>query len=430
MRPRRPLAFPVAGLEGQRRETLLWMCALIAANQLGFGAIVPVVPLYAEGFGVSESAIGLTIGVYGLARFALNVPAGRLADRHGRRRLLALGGLVTVAGNLSCAVAPGYLAFLGARLIAGAGAAMVLTGGQTVLADISEPHNRGRVMAIYQGVFLFAVGAGPLPGGVLAARFGLATPFAANAALAAVALLVAWFRVPETRGLRGGRGDGSSIGAPLPLRAQLSLLRAIPGFALVGLVSFSVFFARTGALFNVVPLDAERRLGLGPDRLGLGLGLISLVGLLLAYPSGMMVDRFGRKTVIVPASLLTAGSMLLFAVVPSWGWFLAACVVWAVASGIGGAAPAAYAADIAPTGMTAAALGGYRMIADAGYVIGPILLGAIADLVSPAAALAVAALVVTASALAFASGAPETLSPGIVRARSAGDRAGGADRRS
>lgn len=406
MRPRWRLALPTAGLTGERRETLLWMCVLIGANQLGFGAIVPVAPLYAQGFGVSETAVGLTIGVYGLARFGINVPAGRLADRHGRRRLLALGGIVTVLGNLLCALAPGYAAFLGARFVAGAGAAMVLTGGQTVLADISEPRNRGRVMALYQGVFLFAVGAGPLPGGLLAARFGLAAPFVANAALAALALAVAWLRVPETRGLR--RDAAAESSPPLPLRRQLALLRGVPGFGLVGLVSFSIFFARTGALFNVVPLDAERRLGLGPERIGIGLGLISIVGLLLAYPSGMMVDRFGRKAVIVPASLLTAGSMLLFAVVPGWGWFLGACVIWAVATGVGGAAPAAYAADIAPAGMTAAALGSYRMVADAGYVVGPLLLGAIADVASPPAALAVAALVVTGSAIAFARGAPES----------------------
>jgi MFS family permease len=172
-------------------------------------------------------------------------------------------------------------------------------------------------MAIYQGVFLFAVGAGPLPGGVLASRFGLAAPFAANAAMAGLVALVAWYRVPETR--PPGGTEGSARRAPaLPLGAQLALLRAIPGFGLIGLVSFSLFMARTGGLFNVVPLEAQDRLGLGPDRIGLGLGLISLVGLVLAYPSGVLVDRFGRKAVIVPAALLSSVSMLLFAVVPNW----------------------------------------------------------------------------------------------------------------
>src|SRR5688572_18764029 len=92
-------------LTGERRRILRWMCLLIAVNQLGFGLIVPAVPLYAERFGVSKTAIGLTIAVYGLARFLVNVPAGSLADRRGRRAVLAVGGLTTVVGNLLCAAA-------------------------------------------------------------------------------------------------------------------------------------------------------------------------------------------------------------------------------------------------------------------------------------------------------------------------------------
>jgi MFS family permease len=61
-------------------RVLVWMCVLIAVNQLGFGSIVPVTPLYAASFGVPPSAIGLTIALYGLARFLWAVPSGRLAE--------------------------------------------------------------------------------------------------------------------------------------------------------------------------------------------------------------------------------------------------------------------------------------------------------------------------------------------------------------
>ena len=73
-------------------RVLAWMCAIIAVNQLGFGALIPVLPLYAQSFGVSTSAIGLTIAIYGLARFAIAIPCGRMADRLGRRPTLAIGG--------------------------------------------------------------------------------------------------------------------------------------------------------------------------------------------------------------------------------------------------------------------------------------------------------------------------------------------------
>src|SRR5262249_10852312 len=185
-----------------RDRILAWMCALIAINQLGFGSVVPVLALYARSFGVSQSAIGLAIAIYGLARFLLAVPGGQLADRIGRRGALALGCLVTALGNLLCALAPTYAAFAGARFVAGAGAALVLTTGVIVLADITTPADRGRTMSIYQGVFLFAVGVGPYPGGLLAEHFGLRAPFWVYAVAGALAAALTWICVPDTRNWR------------------------------------------------------------------------------------------------------------------------------------------------------------------------------------------------------------------------------------
>jgi MFS family permease len=380
---------------------------LVAINQLGFGAIVAVLALYASSFGVGQSAIGVAIAVYGLARFLVAMPAGQLADRAGRRGVLALGGLVTAAGNLLCAYAPTYALFIGGRFVAGAGASLVLIGGTIVLADITTPANRGRTMAIYQGVFLFAVGVGPVPGGLLAERFGLAAPFLVYTIAGALAAVVAWLAVPETR---AGHASGAAIAAAeLPaFGTQMRLLTGRIGFVLATLVSFMGAVARTGALFNVIPVLARDRLGLSADRIGVGLAVASLVGLALIYPSGVLVDRFGRKLLIVPATLMSAASMLVFIVAPSYGWFLTACVVWSLATGVSGAAPAAYAADVAPPGMNAAAMSAFRMLSDAGYVLGPIGLGLVADLFGADVALATAAVLLAAAAFLFARYAPET----------------------
>ena len=168
------MSHPPAG----HTRILAWMCVLIAVNQLGFGSV--------------------DAGARALRALVRRRPVGhRPGHRHlrsgplprspcrpvsspiapGARGALALGGLVTAAGNLLCAWAPTYATFITARFVAGAGAGLVMITGQIVLADITTPANRGRAMAIYQGVFLFAVGIGPLPGGVLAERSGLAAPF-------------------------------------------------------------------------------------------------------------------------------------------------------------------------------------------------------------------------------------------------------------
>ena len=404
------------GLSRQGTRVLIWMCVLISANQLGFGAIVPVIALYAEDFGVTQTAIGLTVAIYGLARFLVSLPAGRLSDLLGRKPTLAIGGALTCIGTVGCALAPSYDVFLVARFVAGAGAACVMTAGQIVLADIASPGNRGRVMSIYQGVFLFSVGAGAFPGGWLADRYGLASPFWANAALAAIVTVLALMFVPETRGLRA-RGTGAATAATMGFVQELRVIGRQPGFILICLVSFAAFFARTGGLFSVMPLIAEKEMHLNPDQIGVGLGMISIMGLVLVYPSGALVDRFGRKSVIVPATLLTGVAILGYGVATTFAGFMVCSLIWSAASGVSGAAPAAYAADVAPPEMMAPTMGLYRALADAGYVVGPLVLGIVADARSPNTALWVTCVLLVASALLFAFRAPETLqrkSPSVV----------------
>jgi DHA1 family multidrug resistance protein-like MFS transporter len=386
-------------------RVLVWISAIVGINQLGFGSIVPVVPLYAQAYGVSEALIGLAIAVYGLARFTSSAPAGWIADRAGRRWSLFVGGLATVLGNILCALAPSYPIFLVGRFVAGSGASMVLTSGQIVLADITEPATRGRTMAIYQAVFLFAVGFGPIPGGFLAQYGGLSAPFWVYGFVGAIVAVLALWRLPETRPA-GAREPAQ--GNEFVFRRQLvSVLRHRP-LLLIGLVTFGNFFARTGALFTLVPLRAEREIGLSPSQIGFGLAAVSVVSLVMAYPAGVLVDTFGRKVVIAPATLFSGLGLVGFAFAMSYPWFLLACVTWALASGIGGGAPAAYAADVSPPGMTAAAMSAYRMLSELGYVVGPTVLGLAAETIGIRATLVATAVVIVGLGGLFWLAAPET----------------------
>jgi MFS family permease len=389
------------------RWNLAWMCVLVAVNQIGFGSVVPALPLYARSFGVSVSAIGLAVGVYGLARFAGSPPAGWISDRFGRRQALALGGLVTSAGNLWCALAHSYPEFILARFVAGAGAGLIVTTGQIVLADISTPERRGRMMAIYQGVFIFAAGFGPLPGGLISEHFGLNAPFYAYAVAGILAGLVAWFAVAETRDLAAPARLRQAAARPA-LLSQIRGLAGQTGFVLACFVSLANAVARTGGLFSVVPLLGTIRLGLSVDAIGFALAAGTVLGLFAAYPGGMLIDHFGRKAVIAPSTLISGISMLLFCLAPNYLWFVAASVAWGTASSIGGAAPAAYAADSAPPGLNASTVTVFRMAGDVGYVTGPIALGLVSDGLGPVTALVIAAALLLLSGLLFAAFAPET----------------------
>jgi DHA1 family multidrug resistance protein-like MFS transporter len=382
------------------------MCLLIGVNQVGFGAMVPSLPLYARSFGVSASAVGLAVAVYGFARFVVILPGGRLSDRLGRRPLLAIGGLVSAAGSIWCGEAHGFAEFNVARIVAGAGAGIILTTGQIVLADISPPNRRGRNIATYQAAFLFGLSIGPFPGGLIAGSYGLAAPFLVTGVASLVATAVAWFLVSETRPANP-RAATLNAAAQLPFFQQMLKLLGRRGFLLVSLISLMNAVIRTGGLFALIPLLVTTTLGLSVGELGFGLMLSSVCGFAAAYPGGWLADRLGRKAVIVPSTLLTGLSMVLFCYAPSYGWFVVASIIWGIATSISSSAPAAYAVDSAPPGMNAAAMSAYRMTADAGYIIGPPGLGLLADFTSPASAIIVASAVLIAIGGIFAVATPE-----------------------
>jgi MFS transporter, DHA1 family, multidrug resistance protein len=385
------------------------MCVLIGVNQLGFGAIIPVLPLYAASYGVSQTAIGLTVAVYGVARLVTAIPAGRIADWYGRRSALAIGGLISAAGNLWCGYAGTFVELACARFVAGAGAGLTLTAGMIVLADITSASRRGRVMAIYQGVFLFAVGIGPFPGGYLAEHYGLEMPFLVYALCSLIAAIVGWFAVTETRpDTSDSRGSDSLLE---PYARQLVGVLRSQGFRLAGAISFTGAVARTGALFSIVPLIGTTQLNLSATQIGLSMGIGSILGVLVTYPAGVLVDRFGRKSVIVPTTIVSGLAFLLYGLAPDFTWFIAASAVWGIASSASGAAPAAYAADIAPRRYAATAMSAYRTLADAGYVIGPIMLGVIADGLGMTTAIFVASGMLVGVAILFAVRAPESYRP-------------------
>src|SRR4029077_6269995 len=120
------------------------VCLVILVNQLGFGIIIPVTPIYARTFGVNEGAIGLVLAVYGLGRFLFSVPVGQAADRFGRKPVILAGAACTCAWSILCALAGDFTQLLLFRFVAGVGSTAVITGTQIVVADVATDRRRRR----------------------------------------------------------------------------------------------------------------------------------------------------------------------------------------------------------------------------------------------------------------------------------------------
>ena len=361
-----------------RDRTFAALCALILVNQLGFGLITPVLPSFARSFGLDASSIGLVIGIYGFARVLANVPAGQLAERGGRRKVLIIGTIITSVSSALMATATDLPQLLLYRLLSGLGAATVLTGGQIMVGDIAPPATRGRMMSLYQGFFLVGVGLGPTPGGILADHFGLRAPFIAYAVFSALACGVALLLIRETRPEPGARREAEHSTTDAP-PASMAATMLTPAFLLIGVVSFAQFFARTGAIFTVIPLLGKEQIGLTASQIGIVMSTVSLLTIATLYHSGLWSDRFGRKRVIAPSAIVCGIGIAMFAFSSSYVMFFASAVFWGLGSGIGGPAPAAYVADLSPAALRGQMFGAFRSLSDCGYIAGPLLLGWMTD---------------------------------------------------
>jgi MFS family permease len=182
-------------------------------------------------------------------------------------------------------------------------------------------------------------------------------------------------------------------------------------FILIAVVSFVQFFARTGAMFNVVPLLGREDLGLSTSQIGVALTLINVLNIAVLYHAGTLSDRYGRKPVIWPSTVISGLSMVAFAFSGSFAGFVGSALLWGLASGISGPSPGAYIADLAPAGQRGRVIGIFRACSDAGYVIGPVLLGWMAQSAGFQMPLLFTAALFVLSGALFALFAPETHRP-------------------
>jgi multidrug resistance protein len=367
----------------RENETLIILCIEVALMMMGIGLISPILPQYARTFGVSITMVGLLITAFGVARIIVDIPAGRLTNSLGRRPVLIVGPLIQVIGSIGCGLAVNYGMLLGFRFIQGIGSAMYTTAAMVMLADISTPANRGRLMSYYQGSLLIGAGLGPIMGGFIAQYFGLAAPFFVYALVIFLAGLWAYLRLPETRpallapaALVAGNSDPPSTPPP----RELSVLLRDSNFILISVVTFGIFFMRQGAQNEILPLLGAERLGLEEGQIGLALTLVAVMQFIIIFPAGRLSDRLGRKAVITPGCLIAAASLVMLVQSYSYRFLLLTCLVMGIGIGISGPTPSAYVADIIPRGSYGIAMGTYRAISDLGFVIGPVLLGWLADI--------------------------------------------------
>ena len=211
---------------------------------------------------------------------------------------------------------------------------------------------------------------GPFFGGVMADLGDARTPFWAQAVLSLllvpVILAVMGDGPTETRTVRAS------------LRMAGDLLRR-PVFLGVLALGFALFFLRAGARNALLPAYADEVGGLSPTAIGLVVSASSLTSVVAMIPTGRLVDRVGRKPVTLVGVLAVAASVALYGTTSSLWGLLAVSGLAGLTVGLASVPLPTMVGDLAPPGSEGIASGVFRMAADLGWIVGPLVLGAMAD---------------------------------------------------
>lgn len=360
---------------------------------VGFGVVVPVLPVFARSFGVDNFAVGAVISAFAVMRLATSPLCGPMVVRFSERAVLAVGiGIVAVSSALS-GLAQSYVQLLVFRGAGGIGSAMFTVSAMTLLLGTVSPGQRGRAMGAYQGGFLIGGMAGPAIGGLLA-RISLTAPFFFYAATLAVAGTIGLALLPRSGSVTPGTGREQH---PQPDRSFAQVVRD-PRYQAACLANFAQGWTSFGVRSALVPVLIVDLLGYGPTWIGTAFALAAVAQTVMLVPAGRVVDTIGRRPALLIGGVVCALAIGLIAYSPNLVVLTGCLMVYGAGAAFLGTAPAASVGDAAGPARSGTPIAVFSMCSDAGAIVGPLLAGAMADAISYPAAFGVGAVLLLAGA--------------------------------
>jgi MFS family permease len=382
---------------------------------LGFGGLLPVLPLYFTEQGIDLATLGIVIAAWPAARLVSEPIFGWLADRTERVPLMVIGLVATGVFGALPLVLTGPLAFVLLRAGAGLGAAIYDPAARGFLTDATPPDRRGEAFGLYGAAQMGGLLLGPTIGAFGAAQFGgIAFVFVFSAIAAVVAAVGIALRVREERYERRAHPTPSPDRTTLPLDSpflerrlaadlaadaadaagQASVAPGRPatdapsrpdramrllnrGLIAALVINLGGYYA--GGTYEVIwSLFLE---GIGADLplIGLTFAMFGLPVLVLSPLAGRIVDRRGSLAFIVLGSILPAVTGILYTFLSDP--YLAVPLILVEATGFAFLNPALYAvvAASSPPGRSSTTQGLFGAAGTLGFIAASLAAGVLAE---------------------------------------------------
>jgi MFS family permease len=367
------------------RAAFAGIFAVTLFSLMGVGAVLPVIPHYVRGpLGAGDVAVGFAIGAFAFTALAGRPLAGHIADRRGRRPVVAAGSALAALAGVLYLLPLGLPGLIVARLVLGAGEGAVFTAGATWVVDLAPPGRRGRVIGLYGLAVWSGLSLGPPIGDALlrASSFDAVWAFAAIAPAigAVIAVLIPEAYRPSDDYERGPFITRESI------RPGAALSLATVGYA---------------AMASFIVLDLDRQ-GIGHGAAAFTAFAVTVVATRLL--AGNLPDRIGPLRCAAVAALVEAAGLALIALASSLAVAIAGALAMGMAFALIYPSLSLVVVNRVPEERRGAALGTFTAFFDAGIGLGAPICGVAASLWGYSAAFWLASVCALGTAAAVGAG--------------------------
>lgn len=350
------------------KTQLLLIFLTVFIDLVGFGLVIPILPLYAQEMKASDTMIGWLIASYSIMQFIFMPFWGRLSDRIGRRPVLLISLAASFFGYLIWGFSSSLVWLFASRIVAGIGNANIAVG-QAYIADVTTEENRAKGMGLLGAAFGLGFVLGPAIGfGVYHFSHDLKTVGLVAAGFSLLDLILTAAMLPEPKERGNFAKDRFSLSADFIMRTLTSdRLR----------ISFLLFFISTFAFAN---MEATLVLFTAQNYhwdAGANSSMFLYIGFWIILIQGGLIRRLTKKNnekrLISLGSLLTAIGLGLvpFCKEPNLLWV--ALAVMSIGSSINNPCNQSLLSKLAPAEFTGGVLGIGQSLSTLGRILGPIV---------------------------------------------------------
>jgi len=349
-----------------KKSPLASILSIVFIDLIGFGMIIPILPLYAQGFRATEWQIGLLLASYSFMQFLASPALGWFSDRYGRKPVLLCSLIGSAAGYMLMASAVSLATLFAARILAGISGASVGTAS-AYIADITPPENRSKRIGLIGAAFGIGFVLGPAIGGILS-HFSVAAPFWFAAILSVLNAIVMWVVLPEPE-RHAVRQQG---------RVDLRETLEQAGSWRLGVITVTYFIGIAGfAIVTVIYAQvSNRRFDLNQSQISYIFVMMGLIGALIQGGAiGRLARRFGDVDLAIAGFALMAVSMIAMPLAHSIPVFLLFSAGLAMGNSLSQPTISAIASKGASPALQGRVLGVVQSAGSLGRVFGPVIAG-------------------------------------------------------